>query len=430
MSQNISAIAATVVPLVLVPGIMASEGWDDHNRSGKYAALDFAINYLESCEPNAIIFTNGDNDTFPLWYAQEVEGIRTDIRVVNYMLASGEWYIHQKMRMVYDSPPLPFTISKKDYDKGNNNYVPFFERVSGARELKEVIDFIARDDSRTKVQLQDGTYINYIPTKELKITINRDELVAKGYVNKKFYDRIPGEISWKVKQNFLYKNDLMLLDFIATNNWERPIYFTSPSSVEGVMDIAKYSHLEGIAYRFMPVEADHYMEGLGGINVDRAFDLLVNKARWGRLNEPEVYVDPESRRNSVMPRQNYFRLASALIEINQMDSAVMTLDTCQKYFPNEKMYYDIYTLPMIEYYYDAGALEKGNAVSDILLTNFEADLEYYASLDQYFQDYYEREIQRAFSILQHLASISRNYQQTDQASKIETRLNLMLDKFM
>ncbi|MBE0638096.1 MAG: DUF2723 domain-containing protein [Bacteroidales bacterium] len=430
MGQSLSAIAATVVPLVLVPGIMASEGWDDHNRSGKYAALDFAINYLESCEPNAIIFTNGDNDTFPLWYAQEVEGIRTDIRVVNYMLASGEWYIHQKMRKVYDSPPLPFTISRKDYDKGNNNYVPFFERVSGSWELKEIIDFIAKDNPRTKVQLQDGTFINFIPTKDLKMTINRDELVAKGYVNKKFYDRIPDEISWRVKQNFLYKNDLMLLDFIATNSWERPIYFTSPSAVEGVMDIAKYCHLEGIAYRFMPVEADHYLEGLGGINVDRAYDLLVNKARWGRLNEPEVYVDPESRRNSVMPRQNYFRLAAALIELNQMDSAVMTLDACQKYFPNEKMYYDMYSLPMVEYYYDAAATEKGNAVSDILLTNYEADLEYYATLDQYFQDYYQKEIERAFSIMQHLASLSRRYQQTDQADKIETRLNLLLDKFM
>ncbi len=118
LSQSLSAILTTIVTLVLVPGVMAKDGWDDHNRSGKYAALDFAINYLESCEPNAVIFTNGDNDTFPLWYAQEVEGVRPDIRVVNFMLASGEWYIHQKMRMVYDSPPLRFTISRENYDKG------------------------------------------------------------------------------------------------------------------------------------------------------------------------------------------------------------------------------------------------------------------------------------------------------------------------
>lgn len=430
INQHVSAILATVVPLMLVPGIMAKEGWDDHDRTGKYAALDFAINYLESCEPNAIIFTNGDNDTFPLWYAQEVEGIRTDIRVVNYMLASGEWYIHQKMRMVYDSPPLPFTLSKEDYDKGNNNFFPIFERVQGTRELRDVINLIKKDDPRTRVQLQDGTFINFVPTKDLKITINRDDLIARGIIKEEFYERIPNEIVWRVKQNHLYKNDLMMLDFIATNNWERPIYFTSPSAVEGVLDVAKYCHLEGVAYRFMPVEANHYMEGLGGINVDRAFDLLVNKARWGNLHKPDVHLDPESRRNAVMPRQNYFRLAAAFIELNKMDSAVMTLDTCQKYFPNDKLIYDMYTLPMVEYYYDAGALEKGNEVADILLTNFSADLEYYASLTSYFEDYYEREIQRAFSILQHLSSMARRYEQNDLATKIDDAMNTLLQNYM
>jgi hypothetical protein len=430
INNNISAVLATVVPLVLVPGIMAKEGWDDHDRSGKYAALDFAINYLESCEPNAIIFTNGDNDTFPLWYAQEVEGIRTDIRVVNYMLASGEWYIHQKMRKVYDSPPLPFTLSRADYDKGSNNYVPFFERVRGSRELKEVIEFVADKSRNSKVPLQDGTFINYIPTKDLKITINRDDLLARGIVKEELADRIPDEIRWQVKQNFLYKNDLMLLDLIATNNWERPIYFTSPSAVENVIDLARYCHLEGIAYRFMPVEAPHYIDGLGGINVDRAFDLLVNKASWGRLHEPEVYLDPESRRNSVMPRQNYFRLASALIELKQMDSAVMALDTVQKYFPNEKLIYDMFTISMVEYYYEAGAIEKGNQVLEVIAGNFEADLNYYATLDRYFQDYYEREIERAFSILQHLSSLARSYDQTEQADRISSTVSMMLQDFM
>ncbi len=215
------------------------------------------------------------------------------------------------------------------------------------------------------------------------------------------------------KSKILYKNDLMMLDFIATNNWERPIYFTSPSTVEGVFDLTKYCHLEGgLAYRFMPLLADHLMEGIGGINVDRCYDLLVNKARWGgRLNEPNVYVDAESRRNSIMPKQNYLRLASALVDLNKMDSAVRVLDTCQKYFPNDKIYYDMYTLPMVEYYYAAGALEKGNEVSTIILNNYEADLQYYAKLSNYFREYYSQETERAFAILQHLASIARRYDQ-------------------
>ncbi len=424
-----SALLVTVVTFVLVPVIMLSQGFNDHDRSNKYATLDFAVNYLESCAPNAILFTNGDNDTFPLWYAQEVEGIRTDVRVVNYMLASGEWYIHQLMRTIYDSDKLPFTLTAKDYDKGQNNYVPFFDRIKGKQELKDVIDFIASSDTRTKLPLQDGSYVNFAPTKELKITVNKQELLDKGIVPPEMADRIVPEISWHVKQSYLYKNDLMLLDLVASNNWERPIYFTSPSAVEGVLDVDKYCQLEGIVYRFLPVEAKHYIKGLGGINTDEAYDLLVNKARWGNLNDPKVYVDPESRRNSVMPRQNYFRLAQALVDENKPDSAITALDTCQKYFPNNKLTYDIYSLPLVETYYDAGAMEKGNAAATILANNFEADLEYYASLDPYFKDYYQQETQRAFAVLQQLSMLARQNKQTEEAEKIDTMVQMQLQNF-
>ncbi len=424
-----AAIIATILSFLLVPMIMLSQGYDDHDRSGKYAARDFAVNYLESCAPNAILFTNGDNDTFPLWYAQEVEGIRTDVRVVNYMLASGEWYIHQLMRKVYDSERLPFTISHEDYDKGSNNYVPFFDRIKGRQELKDVISFIASKDSRTKMPLQDGTYINFAPTKDLKLTINKEQLISKGIVPEEMADRIVPEITWRVSQNYLYKNDLMLLDFVASSNWERPIYFTSPSAVEGVLDVAKYCHLEGIVYRFLPVEADHYIDGLGGINTGETYDLLVNKAKWGNLHLPDVYVDPESRRNSIMPKQNYFRTAQALLDEGKADSAVAVLDTCQKYFPNSKIPYDLYSLPMLETYYEAGAMEKGNEVSTILANNFDADLQYYASLDTYFQDYYQQEIQRAFAVLQQLSMVANRHNQTEQANKIDMIMEMQLENF-
>jgi hypothetical protein len=430
LNPKISAIAVTGISLVLVPGIMASQGWNDHDRSGKYAARDFAVDYLESCAPNAILFTNGDNDTFPLWYAQEVEGVRTDVRVVNYMLASGEWYIHQMMRKIYDSDPLPLTLTGKQYEKGTNNYVPFFDReLEGSTELMDIVKFIASDDSRTKLPLNDGSMVNYAPTKKLKITIDKDYLLRNGLVSRDMSDRIVPEISWQVKQNYLYKNDLMLLDFIATNNWKRPIYFTSPSAIENVMDVDKYCHLEGIVYRFLPVIAKNYYQGLGGVDSKGSYDLLVNKAKWGNLNQPHVYVDPESRRNSVMPKQNYMRLAQSLIDEKKMDSAVIVLDACQKFFPNNKIVYDIYTMPVVEAYYQAGALEKGNQVSDILQTNFEGDLDYYSKLDDYFKKYYEQDIQRAFAVLQQLSMLAKRYKQTDISQKIDTYINMQLEKF-
>jgi len=430
LNPKVSAIAVTAATLILVPGIMASEGWDDHDRSGKYAARDFAINYLESCEPNAVLFTNGDNDTFPLWYVQEVEGIRTDVRVVNYMLASGEWYIHQMMRKIYDSDPLPFTLSEKQYDKGSNNYVPFYERgLEGATELSDVINFIASEDSRTKLPLNDGSSINYSPTKNIKLTINKEYLLRNGLVRRDLADRIVPEISWQVKSNYLYKNDLMLLDFIATNNWKRPVYFTSPSAIENVMNVDKYCHLEGIVYRFLPVVAENYIEGLGGVDSKGSFELLVNKAKWGNLDAPGTYIDPESRRNSVMPKQNYMRLAQSLIDEKKMDSAVQVLDACQKFFPNSKMIYDIYMMPIVEAYYQAGAPGKGNEVSEILFGNFEADLDYYSKLGDYHKKYYEQDIQRAFAVLQQLSMLAKRYKQNDLSTKIDTYVNMQLEKF-
>ena len=277
LKPQLSAIIATVLTLVLVPGIMASEEWDDHDRSGKYAARDFAINYLESCEPNAILFTNGDNDTFPLWYVQEVEGIRTDVRVVNFMLASGEWYIRQMMRKIYDSENLPFTLKAEDYEKGTNNFVPVIEKLKGAVELKQVNNFIASARADTQIPYGDGTFINFAPTRNFKLTVDSAYLVNNKLIPEDMYSRIEPEITWKVKgQSYLYKNDLMLLDFIASNNWERPIYFTSPAAIENVLNVDEYCHLEGIVYRFLPVKADHMYKGLGGIDTDQAYDLLVN----------------------------------------------------------------------------------------------------------------------------------------------------------
>ena len=243
---------------------MAKEGWDDHDRSGKYAARDFAKNYLMSCEPNAILFTNGDNDTFPLWYAQEVEGIRTDVRVVNFMLASGHWYVHQMMNKAYESEPLPFTLNYDQYQNGVNNAVVFYNtNIQGSAELKQVIDFIASEDDRTKLSLQSGEKINFSPTKKFKLVIDSADIVKKGAVPEEMQARIVNTIEWTVSQNYLYKNDLMLLDIIATNNWERPIYFANPSSMSKVLAVEEYCHLEGFIYRFMPVKARSYISGVG-----------------------------------------------------------------------------------------------------------------------------------------------------------------------
>ncbi|GAB4322817.1 MAG: DUF2723 domain-containing protein [Bacteroidales bacterium] len=430
LKGEMAPVVATVACLVLVPGIMAKEGWDDHDRSGKTAARDFAINYLESCEPNAILFTNGDNDTFPLWYAQEVEGIRTDVRVVNYMLASGHWYIHQMMNKAYDSDPLPFTLKREQYENGVNNAVVFYNQIKGDQhiELKDIIDFIASEDDRTKIPLTTGEKINYSPTKRFKLTIDKEDLIKRGVVPEYMQDRIVDEIDWKVRQSYLYKNDLMLLDIIATNNWERPIYFANPGSVSKVLDVDKYCHLEGFVYRFLPVKAENYISGAGGVNEVKSYDVFLNKCKWGNLNKPGVLVDRESYRNSIIPKQNFMRVARAFVDKGENEKAIRLLDACIEAFPDNKIAFDMYMIPFIEVYYDAGAKEKAQEIAQIVYDRYVDDLSYYNSLDGALRKYYDTEYNQALGVLQQLSMMARSNNQLEFYNEIDSTFNLYLNQ--
>ena len=420
-NYKVIAVSVGLVSLILVPGIMASEGWDDHNRSGKYAARDFAANYLNSCAPNAVLFTNGDNDTFPLWYVQEVEGIRTDVRVVNYMLAGGDWYIHQLGNKIYDSERLPFTLTPEQYNKGVNQYVPFFDRnIKGRTELKDVINFIASENEQTKVGLQGGGKINYLPTKRLKLTVDSAAVIDNGLVPADRASEIVPVIEWDIKQNALYKNDLMFLDFLSSNNWERPIYFANPSVMSKVIGIDEYCHLDGIVYKFLPIKAKDHIAGLGGVDIDGTYNLLINKAKWGKLNEDGVAVDRESKRNSAIAKQDYIRLATSLLMENKNDSAIVVLDKCLEFFPVNKFPIDYYMIPVANIYYQAGAVEKGNTIVNLLVERYCDDLDYYNSLDSKRIKTFDQEMQQAIAIIQQLGQLAKQNKQTELSSQIDS----------
>ncbi|MCB0804868.1 MAG: DUF2723 domain-containing protein [Bacteroidales bacterium] len=421
INPQMAAIVTSVAALLLVPVIMAKEGWDDHDRSGKYAARDFAFNYLNSCEPNAILFTNGDNDTFPLWYAQEVEGIRTDVRVVNFMLASGHWYIHQMMHKAYESEPLPFTLDHNQYQNGVNNAVVFYNtNIKGNTELKQVIDFIASEDDRTKLTLQSGEKINFSPTKKFKLSIDSADIVRKGAVPESMYGNIVDEITWNVRQNYLYKNDLMLLDIIATNNWDRPIYFANPSSMSKVLDVDEYCHLEGFVYRFMPVKAKNFISGVGGVNEEKTFDLFMNKCQWGNLADPDVYIDRESYRNSIIPKQNFMRTAQAMVKKGENEKAIELLDKCLEEFPDSKITFDMYMIPFIEVYYDAGAPDKANAIAERVFEIYDQNLDYYYRLDNDLVKYFETDYNQALGVLQQLSMMAKSNKQDAFYEKVDS----------
>jgi hypothetical protein len=424
VNGSIIAIAVTVICLFLVPGIMGQQGWDDHDRSGKYACRDFAANYLNSCAPNSILITNGDNDTFPLWYAQEVEGVRTDVRVVNFMLASGDWYIHQLSRKMYKSDALPLTIPPKKYDKGVNEYIPFYDKqIEGYIDLKQLIDFINSDDQQTKISLQNGRTIGYLPTKNMHLSVDSVNVIASGVVPPELRGKMVKSIDWTMKKNYLFKNELMLLDFLATNNWKRPLYFANPGSVEDFMEIDQYCHLDGFVYKFIPVIAEDQVTGLGGISSSAAsYDILMNKCKWGELNNPKVTVDRESYRNSMIPKNNFLRLAQRLVTENKKAEAIKVLDRCQEVFPNEKVHYDYYMLPFIETYYNAGGIAQGTKLLELLSSILQENLTYYNSLRPKLASYYEKEKQTSISVLRRLSQVATTNKQDGAAKKIETFL--------
>ncbi len=418
---KIAAVLVTVVTLFLVPGIMAQQGWDDHDRSGKYAARDFAFNYLASCDPNAVLITFGDNDTFPLWYSQEVEEYRTDVRVVNHMLASGSWYVQQMFRKAYESDPLPLTLTEKQYEKGVNDYVPVYERgIEGYVELKDLIGFIASEREQTKLPIQGGRKINYLPTRKIRLTVDSAKCVDNGIVPPELADRIVPYIEWEIKQNALYKNDLMVLDFLATSDWTRPLYIANPSSLGNVLGVDKYMHQEGMVYKFIPVEAENYISGIGGVNGWESYEVFTN-CQWGRLNEPDVVVDRESYRNSRLPKQNYLRAAETLFNEGETEKAIELLDTCLYFFPHEKFTFDMLLIPFAELYLEAGEIEKGMEVVGKLVDRYEADLNYYDSLDPEFAErYYGSDIQVAVSVLNRLGQLSAENERNDLVDRINS----------
>lgn len=416
-----ASIPITALLTLAVPALLLAENYDDHNRSGKYAARDFAANYLNSCDKNAILITNGDNDTFPLWYAQEVEGIRTDVRVVNYMLSSGDWYVHQLARKIYDSEPLKLQLTPEQYNKGVNEVLFVYEQLKSRVELKQIVDFIASDDPRSKLPMNSGEQVNFMPTRKVRLTVNKENAIKSGIVPPYMTDSIVPYIDWDVKANFLYKNDLMLMDFLANNDWNRSLYFASPSSVNKVFDIDKYCHQSGVVYKFIPVVASEYYPGLGGVDEIASYDVLMNKAKWGRLSEPDVTVDRESFRNHMMAKQSYLRLAQALVNKNKNAEAIAVIDRLIQEFPNSKFTFDIYMMPMIDIYYKAGDTIKGNNFVETMADVFGQNLSFYNQVDPKFASYYKEDRDEAMMVIARLYNIARQNNQDQLIKKIEEK---------
>ena len=425
VSEKGAAAIATGVCLLAVPHIMAKEGWNDHDRSERYIARDFAINYLNSCAPNAIIFTNGDNDTFPLWYVQEVEGIRTDVRVVNLSLLQTDWYIDQMKRKAYDSDPVPFSLTNDKYRQGNRDVVYFQDRgIAGHIPLRELIDFVA--DDKNKLEAGNGQKFDYFPTNKMRITVDKAKVLTNGTVPKKLEDRVVPYIDWTLNKSYVVKNDLMVLDLLATNNWERPVYFAVTTGPESYLDLESYFQLEGLAYRLVPVQSKPEEQAQGSrVASDIMYNNLMNKFKWGNMDKPGVYLDENIMRMATNMRIQMATLASSLVMENKKDSAVKVLDKCMEVMPEENVPLDGTIFSVVVTYYQADAPMKGNKLASKLFDVFEHDLGYYRGLNKEELASYRRDAQIAQDVLQKLVTVTRSFKQEQLAAQFEKRYSAL-----
>jgi hypothetical protein len=323
---------------------------------------------------------------------------------------------------------LPFTLAKAQYNNGVNNYVPVYDHPSLENEyteLSKLIGFVATNDDRTKIAVSGGKKISYFPSKKIRLTVDAKKCVENGIVPREMADKIEPYIEWEIKQNGLYKNDLAVLDFLASNNWERAIYTANPSSLTSFLDIDQYWHQEGMVYKFMPFKAENYYEGLGGVNAEKTYDIFMN-CRWGNLNNPNVTVDRESDRNSRLPRQNYLRAAETFLNKGEKQKAVELLNTCIQYFPDSKIRYDMMMIPFAEIYYGAGETDKANEVLNRLLEIYSDDLRYYKSLKPAFMEkYYSDSIDRIFRILRSISQLAKMNKQDDLSARADEAISMM-----
>ncbi|NLB25823.1 MAG: DUF2723 domain-containing protein [Bacteroidales bacterium] len=433
--ESAATFITAILTLSLVPGIMASENWDDHDRSDRYTARDLGANYLKTCQPNGIIFTNGDNDTFPLWYNQEVEEVRTDVRVCNLSYLQTDWYINQMRRKAYESDPIPISMESEKYRQGNRDVVYLMDDPRIARNsitLREAVDFIADDRPATK--LQQAGNAAYLPKKIITFQIDKEAVIRNNVVKPEDYDKIVDSITIDLSnKNYLPKDEMIILDLLATNNWERPIYWAITVGRNKYLNLQDYFRVEGFGYRLVPIKGDTLIDrfSYGTVETEIMYDNLMNKFQYGNMNDPDVYIDENNMRMMTNIRNSFSRLAVALIQEGKKDSAISVVDRCFELIPVNIVSYDYFALELIDNYFSAGATDKGNKLLNEALDIFNDELGYFLALDQKFlkTQSVNEEIQRNLFYLQRMERTARNYKNTELADKIGESLKIYFNKY-
>ena len=418
VSGPVLASGLTAITLLAAPVLMATQNWDDHDRSDRYTAREIARNYLESCDQNAILFTNGDNDTFPLWYLQEVEGVRTDVRVVNLMLLNTDWYIDQMARKAYDGDAIPITMNKDQYRQGTRDFMHIMPdtRLDQNKnyDLREIVSYITNDKNR--VTLGNGQNVNVIPVRNFKVKVDKDKILKSGLVAAEDADKIVDNLEWKLSGNYVMKNHLVVLDMLAHFNWDRPIYFAITMGNDSFYGLEDYFQQEGFAYRLVPVKTDSKgYRDYGTVNTEKMYNRLVEQFNWGGYENENLWMDENNQRFITNIRFTFVRLAEALIEEGNTDKAEKTLDKLTEIAIHDNFSYNGSVLPVIENYYRLNANEKGTDLLRKLVENQRQYLEYYNDQSRDELRRVEQRVRQSLAIIgQANITVSQTYPQSQE----------------
>jgi hypothetical protein len=377
-----SAAVTLVVLLAAAPVLMGAQNWDDHDRSGRYTARDIGANYLKSCAPNSVLFTYGDNDSFPVWYVQDVEEVRTDVRVANLSYIQAGWYIEMMRQKAFDSDPLPLTLGHDKYVEGVRNQLPVNNRVDKPVPLKDVVQFAGNDDRKFMIDLSGrGDFMNYLPANKFIIDVDSAKVLANGTVKEYFKNRIVSPMIWEYSETDAFKGDLAIMDLISTNNWDRPIYFSTTVPSSQYKGLEKYFIQEGLGYRVAPVRTDQPEQGeFGMIDPVVMYDNMMNKFKWGNAEDPSVYLDENNRRMFSNFRRIFGTLGKELLLKGDTTKAIDAARRGLEIVPAEKMPNDFFSLGLAEVLIRAGKKEEGEKLLSDVIAYSKKYLDYAISL--------------------------------------------------
>ena len=430
------AVAASAVTVLLlgVPVLMAAENWDDHDRSNRYTAVEMAKNYLNSVGPNGVLITHGDNDTFPLWYAQEVENVRTDVRIANTSLLGTDWHIDQMKYAMNESAPLDLTVGPKQYLYGTNEFVYIYDTRDTAFLLSDVMRIFKHPEA--KLPLTGGKMVDYIMSRKFIIPVNKENVLKYGILDEKYADMIPDQITLTIPKDksYLTKPELFMLDLLSNYQWDRPINLLSMGGDINV-GLKDYLMYEGFSYKFVPIKNKMKSTEIGFADPEDLYNKMKNVFTWDALKRTDYFVDYQNFYTFcgvLSQRQIFVNVAKEMLKIGDSARAVEMLDMCQEAVPAENYPLDMtylgfsneyMVIDMIETYYNAGAADKAldlsRRLADELFVSTEFFIEYY--------DLAKREFENCYQCLSYVCDLAEHYGDKEFAAEVRDRFNTLLD---